>query len=163
MSNIILVKHWEVIKMQHKKVSLLKMIHGKHCRFDMTCATIKYGKYLVIKPEGIWHYGKHPEEAVCLKIIVTLHHKNGNACEYQFTNSEIAKLLSGKRVTKKSRGHIINFEFSPFAKYENQKRPTTGKLIASLSMDDPEERRKWDRFVADAQFDQGVGSSGLVG
>lgn len=149
--------------MQHKKVNLPKMIHGRHCRFDMHYATIKYGKYLVIKPEGVWHYGKHPTESVCLKIIVTLHHKNGNACEYQFTNYEIVKLLSGKRVTKRSRRHIIYFEFDPFAKYENQKRPTTGKLIADLSMDDPEIQEQWDTFVSDAQFDQGVGGSGLLG
>lgn len=149
--------------MQHKKANLPKIIHRCYYRFDMHYATIKYGKYLVIKPEGVWHHGKHPAEPVCLKIIVTLHHKNGNACEYQFTNHEITKLLSGKRVTKRSRGHIINFEFDPFTKYENQKRSTTGWLIADLSMDDPEMQQKWDTFVSDAQFDQGVGGSGLLG
>lgn len=142
--------------MSHKKVSLPKMIKGFDWIFDLHYSSIKYDKYLVLQPQGVQHKSKHPTESVCLKFIVTLHHQNGNSYLYQFSNYEIATLLSGNSVTKKSRGRLIDFTFQPFIKYDNQTRPTTGKLIAEISMQDPQEREAWESWVDNAQYDQGV-------
>lgn len=144
----------------HTKVSLPKVINSHYGNFDMRYATIKFGKYLVIKPAGINNNAKI-DEPICLKFIVTLHRNNSEQTpySYQFSNSEIVDLLKGDIVAKKSRGHLIDFEFLPFDKYDNQKRPTTGKLTAKLSMNDPEVQEWWDTYVSNAQYDQGVDGS----
>lgn len=64
-------------------------------------------------------------------------------------------------MTKKSRGRMVDFTLQSFAKYDNQTQPTTGKLIAEISMKDPKKREAWESWVADAQFDQGIGG-GLI-
>ena len=140
------------------KLTLPKCINNPWCQLNLTDAEIKYGKYLTIPISGIKIKSlKTVSEPICLKIVVTLHKHNGQPYDYQFTSREITDLLSAKTVTKHTNNHIVDFDFDPFAKYDQQKRKTTGKLDARLSMDDPEEKEWWDAYVDNAQYDQ-VGS-----
>ena len=145
-------------KVRIGKLTLPKRINNPWCQLNLTDAEIKYGKYLTIPVSGIkTKLGKTVSEPICLKIVVTLHTQSGQPYDYQFTSSEITDLLSAKTVTKHTNNHIVDFDFDPFAKYDNQKRKTTGKLDARLSMEDPEEQEWWDAYVDNAQYDQ-VGS-----
>lgn len=132
-----------------------KRIKNFWCQLNLTDAEIKYGKYLTIPISGINAKSSITvSEPICLKIVVTLHKKNGQPFDYQFTSREITALLSDKKVTKHTNNHIVDFEFYPFAKYDHQKRKTTGKLDASLSMDDPEEQERWNEYLVNCQYDQ---------
>lgn len=146
------------------KLTLPQRINNPWCQLNLTDAEIKYGKYLTIPISGIKaKSSKTASEPICLKIVVTLHHPSGQPYDYQFTSREIADLLSAKTVTKHTNNHIVDFDFYPFAKYDKQKRKTTGKLDARLSMDDPEEQERWDEYLVNCQYDQvGNGFNGFL-
>lgn len=142
-------------KVQIGKLTLPKLINNPWCRLNLTDAEIKYGKYLTIPISGIKaKSSKAASEPICLKIVVTLHKQSGQPYDYQFTSREIADLLSAKTVTKHTNNHIVDFDFYPFDKYDKQKRKTTGKLDARLSIDDPEEQERWDEYLVNCQYDQ---------
>ena len=142
-------------KVQIGKLTLPKLINNPWCQLNLTDAEIKYGKYLTIPISGIKAKSNITvREPICLKIVVTLHKESGQPFGYQFTSREIADLLSAETVTKHTNNHIVDFDFDPFAKYDKQKRKTTGKLDARLSMDDPEEQEWWDAYVDNSQYDQ---------
>ena len=142
-------------KIQIGKLTLPKLINNPWCQLNLTDAEIKYGKYLTIPISGIKiKSSKAASEPICLKIVITLHKPSGQPFDYQFTSREITALLSAETVTKHTNNHIVDFDFDPFAKYDQQKRKTTGKLDARLSMDDPEEQEWWDAYVDNAQYDQ---------
>lgn len=128
-------------------------IKGYYCEFKLQDALIQYGKYLVIQPQGVTADQK-VTEPVCFKFKVTMHDDGGHPYEYQFTNGEIIKLLKGKTVVKHTNNHLVDFSFLPFDKYENQKRPTTGKLLAELNWDDPEAEEERDAYLYSAMDDQ---------
>ena len=128
-------------------------IKGNHCEFKMQDASIKYGKYLIIQPQNVTADQK-VVEPVCLKFKVTMHDDNGHPYEYQFTNGEIIRLLNSKTVVKHTNSHLVDFSFLPFDKYANQKRPTTGKLVAELDWDDPEAEAERDADLCNAMYDQ---------
>lgn len=142
--------------MKHEKVTLPRFIKNHTLTYDMAYASIKYGKYLVIKTEGI--NDNNVREPICLKFIVTLHHDlaGKDSYSYQFSNDEIVQLLEGQTVTKTSREHLIDSTFYPFSKYDNQTRPTIGKLDATLNANDLDTKKAWSNFVDSAQFDQGL-------
>lgn len=127
-------------------------IKGYYCEFKMQDALIKYDKYLMIQPQGVTANQK-VVEPVCFKFKVTLHDDDGHPYEYQFTNGEIISLLKGETVVKHTNNHLVDFDFLPFDKYENQKRPTTGKLVAELNWDDPEAEAKRDYELGSAMYD----------
>ena len=142
-------------KVRIGKLTLPKLINNPWCQLNLTDAEIKYGKYLTIPISGIKiKSNKAASEPICLKIVVTLHNPSGQPYDYQFTSREITALLSAETITKHTNNHIVDFDFDPFAKYDKQKRKTTGKLDARLSMDDPEEQEWWDAYVDNAQYDQ---------
>lgn len=128
-------------------------IKGDHCEFKMQGALIKYNKYLVIQPQGVTANQK-VTESVCFKFKVTMHDDGGHPYEYQFTNGEIISLLKGQTVVKHTNNHLVDFSFLPFDKYENQKRPTTGKLLAELNWDDPEAEEERDAYLYSTMDDQ---------
>ena len=72
--------------MKHEKVTLPRFIKNHTLTYNMAYASIKYGKYLVIKPEGI--NDNNVREPICLKFIVTLHHdlSGKDSYSYQFSN-----------------------------------------------------------------------------
>lgn len=138
---------------------LPSIIKGYHCEFKMQDALIQYNKYLVIQPQGAAADQK-VTEPVCLKFKVMMHDDGGHPYEYQFTNGEIIKLLKGKMVVKHTNNHLVDFSFLPFDKYESQKRPTTGKLVAKLDWDDPEAEEERDAYLHNAMDDQTGGIFG---
>lgn len=137
---------------------LPKQIKNNKYYFDMNYASIQYGKYLSIAPAGI-HGPKKCHEPICLKFVITMHKRNGTPYQYQFTNGEITKILSGGTVTKHTNDHIVDFDFWPFAKYPHQKRPTTGVLNAELNWNDPTAIEQHDADLSDAMY----GFDGLLG
>lgn len=127
-------------------------IKGYYCEFKMQNALIKYDKYLMIQPQSVVADQK-VVEPVCFKFKVTMHDDDGHPYEYQFTNGEIISLLKGETVVKHTNSHLVDFDFLPFDKYANQKRPTTGKLVAELDWDDPEAEAKRDYELGSAMYD----------
>ena len=127
-------------------------IKGHCCEFKMQDALIKYDKYLMIQPQSVVANQK-VVEPVCFKFKVTMHDDDGHPYEYQFTNGEIISLLKGETVIKHTNNHLVDFDFLPFDKYENQKRLTTGKLVAELDWDDPEAEAKRDYELGSAMYD----------
>lgn len=130
-----------------------------HCEFKMQDASIKYDKYLMIQPQNVTADQK-VTKPVCLKFKVTMHDDNGHSYEYQFTNDKIIRLLKGKTVVKHTNSHLVDFSFLPFDKYENQKRPTTGKLVAELDYDDSDCKAERDADLYNAMYDQ---TGGILG
>lgn len=128
-------------------------IKGYYCEFKMQDALIKYNKYLMIQPQDVTA-NQRVVEPVCFKFKVTMHDDDGHPYEYQFTNGEIINLLKGETVVKHTNNHLVDFSFLPFDKYENQKRPTTGKLVAELDWDDPEAEAKRDYDLYSAMYDE---------
>lgn len=128
-------------------------IKGYHCEFKLQDALIQYAKYLVIQPQGVTADQK-VTEPVCFKFKIMMHDDGGHPYEYQFTNGEIIKLLKGKTVVKHTNNHLVDFSFLPFDKYESQKRPTTGKLLAELDWDDPQAEEARDACLANSMDDQ---------
>ena len=125
----------------------------------MQNALIKYDKYLIIQPQNVTADQK-VVEPVCLKFKVTMHDDDGHPYEYQFTNGEIISLLKGKTVVKHTNSHLVDFSFLPFDKYENQKRPTTGKLVAELDCDDSDCKAERDTDLYNAMYGQ---TGGILG
>lgn len=134
-------------------------IKGYHCEFKMQNASIKYDKYLMIQPQSV-KANQKVTEPICLKFKVTMHDDDGHPYEYQFTNGEIIRLLKGKIIVKHTNSHLVDFSFLPFDKYANQKRPTTGKLVAELDWDDPEAQEERDADLYNALYDQ---TGGILG
>lgn len=134
-------------------------IKGYRCKFKMQDAFIKYDKYLMIQPQNVTADHKVVEQ-ICFKFKVTMHDNDGHPYEYQFTNGEIIRLLKGKNVVKHTNSHLVDFSFLPFDKYENQKRSTTGKLVAELDWDDPEAEAERDADLCNAMYDQTGGIFG---
>lgn len=128
-------------------------IKSDHCEFKMHDALINYGKYLVIQPQGVTA-NQQVTEPVCLKFQVTMHDDGGHPYEYQFTNGEIIRLLKCKAVVKHTNNHLVDFSFLPFDKYDNQKRPTTGKLLAELDWNDSDAEEERDAYLYSAMDDQ---------
>lgn len=127
-------------------------IKGYYCEFKMQNALIKYDKYLIIQPQDVTA-NQRVVEPICFKFKVTMHDDDGHPYEYQFTNGEIISLLKGETLVKHTNNHLVDFSFLPFDKYENQKRPTTGKLVAELNWDDPEAEAKRDYELGSAMYD----------
>lgn len=79
------------------------------------------------------------------------------------TNSPMVKLfvyLKAKPQLSILTATQLILVFLPFDKYANQKRPTTGKLVAKLDWDDPEAEAERDADLCNAMYDQTGGIFG---